>query len=112
MKINCLYGYNFDSNIYIIDGKIPTIIDCGTGLYNEIVIKKLNQKETGYKGAHQGTRRIDAIQDRSVPAKTFLLRNDMSPHDGQCSSHEECRADQQTKTEKKSEHDLSGTAQA
>ena len=43
MKINCLYGYNFDSNIYVIDGKIPTIIDCGTGIYNEIVVKKLNQ---------------------------------------------------------------------
>ncbi|MCK5301064.1 MAG: MBL fold metallo-hydrolase [Thermoplasmatales archaeon] len=43
MKICCIYGYNFDSNIYIIDGEIPTIIDCGTGLYNEDVIKKINK---------------------------------------------------------------------
>jgi glyoxylase-like metal-dependent hydrolase (beta-lactamase superfamily II) len=44
MKIDCIYGYNFDSNIYIIDGKIPTIIDCGTGLYNEMIIEKINNK--------------------------------------------------------------------
>ena len=43
MKIDCIYGYNFDSNIYVIKGKIPTIIDCGTGIYNNIVIKKLNE---------------------------------------------------------------------
>jgi glyoxylase-like metal-dependent hydrolase (beta-lactamase superfamily II) len=43
MKINCIYGYKFDSNIYIINGKIPTIIDCGTGLYKEYVTKKINE---------------------------------------------------------------------
>jgi len=43
MKIECVKGYNFDSNIYIINGAIPTIIDCGTGLYNDIVIKKIKK---------------------------------------------------------------------
>ena len=43
MKINCIYGQNFDSNIYIIDGKIPTIIDCGTGLYHQNIFKKINE---------------------------------------------------------------------
>jgi glyoxylase-like metal-dependent hydrolase (beta-lactamase superfamily II) len=43
MKINCIYGHNFDSNIYVINGKIPTIIDCGTGIYNNIVIKKIKE---------------------------------------------------------------------
>jgi glyoxylase-like metal-dependent hydrolase (beta-lactamase superfamily II) len=43
MKIFCIYGYNFDSNIYVILGKNPTIIDCGTGLYENEVFKKLNK---------------------------------------------------------------------
>ena len=37
MKINCIYGHNFDSNIYLILGEETTIIDCGTGLYNSEV---------------------------------------------------------------------------
>jgi len=44
MKINCLYGRNYDSNIYIIKGEKPTIIDCGTGLHSYEVaegIKKI-----------------------------------------------------------------------
>jgi glyoxylase-like metal-dependent hydrolase (beta-lactamase superfamily II) len=43
MKINCIYGQNFDSNIYIIHGKIPTIIDSGTGLYHQNILKKINE---------------------------------------------------------------------
>lgn len=43
MKIEGVYGYNFDSNIYIVDGKIPTIIDCGTGLYHYEVIEKIKK---------------------------------------------------------------------
>ncbi len=43
MKIQCIYGHNFDSNIYIIDGKVPSIIDSGTGLYHNEVIKKINK---------------------------------------------------------------------
>ena len=37
MKIHCIYGRNYDSNIYIILGENPTIIDCDTGLNNEEV---------------------------------------------------------------------------
>lgn len=43
MKIKCIYGYNYDSNIYVIDGKIPTIIDCGTGLNLEYVTKGIKK---------------------------------------------------------------------
>jgi glyoxylase-like metal-dependent hydrolase (beta-lactamase superfamily II) len=43
MKIHCIYGQNFDSNIYIIKGKIPSIIDCGTGLYSRNIVKKINE---------------------------------------------------------------------
>lgn len=49
MKVHYIYGRSYDSNIYVINGKNPTIIDTGTGLYNDIVateIKKiLNPKE-------------------------------------------------------------------
>ena len=34
MDIFTIFGKNYDSNIYIIIGKIPTIIDTGTGLYS------------------------------------------------------------------------------
>jgi len=41
MKIYCIHGISFDSNIYIITGKIPTIIDCGTGLNQKYVDDKI-----------------------------------------------------------------------
>jgi len=41
MKIHCIYGRSYDSNIYIITGKIPTIIDCGTGLNQRYVEDKI-----------------------------------------------------------------------
>ncbi len=41
MKIYCIYGISFDSNIYIVTGKIPTIIDCGTGLNQKYVYDKI-----------------------------------------------------------------------
>lgn len=37
MKIYCITGINYDSNIYVITGSMPTIIDCGTGLNQEYV---------------------------------------------------------------------------
>jgi len=40
-KIYCIYGRDYDSNIYIILGEIPTIIDTGTGLHHEEVAKKI-----------------------------------------------------------------------
>ena len=43
MKIYCIYGIGYDSNIYIIDGEKPTIIDCGTGLNNSKVIEKIKE---------------------------------------------------------------------
>ena len=43
MKIYCIYGINYDSNIYIINGKIPTIIDCGTGLNIKYVYNKIRE---------------------------------------------------------------------
>lgn len=39
--IHCIYGRNYDSNIYIITGKHPTIVDCGTGLHASFVEKKI-----------------------------------------------------------------------
>lgn len=41
MKIHCIYGISYDSNIYIVTGKIPTIIDCGTGLNQKYVEDKI-----------------------------------------------------------------------
>ena len=43
MKIHCIYGINYDSNIYIVTGKIPTIIDCGTGLNQKDVEDKIRE---------------------------------------------------------------------
>jgi len=43
MKIHCIDGYNSDSNIYIILGDNPSIIDCGTGLYNENVVEEIKK---------------------------------------------------------------------
>ncbi|MCJ7571677.1 MAG: MBL fold metallo-hydrolase [Candidatus Thermoplasmatota archaeon] len=43
MKIYCIYGIGYDSNIYIITGKVPTIIDCGTGLNQKYVEDKIRE---------------------------------------------------------------------
>jgi hydroxyacylglutathione hydrolase len=43
MKIHCISGISYDSNIYIITGKIPTIIDCGTGLNQEYIKDKISE---------------------------------------------------------------------
>ena len=43
MQIHCIHGHNFDSNIYIILGENPTIVDCGTGLYNGEVVRSLKK---------------------------------------------------------------------
>jgi len=43
MNIYCIYGHNFDSNIYVILGEKPTIIDTGTGLHNEEVIGEIKR---------------------------------------------------------------------
>lgn len=43
MKIECIAGRGYDSNIYIVTGKKNTVIDCGTGLNNENVLKGLSK---------------------------------------------------------------------
>jgi len=43
MKIHCIYGRNFDSNIYVILGGKPTIVDTGTGLYYKEVIRDIKE---------------------------------------------------------------------
>jgi len=42
MEIHCIYGHSYDSNIYIVTGENPTIIDCGTGLHHNEVAKVIN----------------------------------------------------------------------
>lgn len=43
MKIYCIYGRSYDSNIYVVTGKLPTIIDCGTGLNQKYVESKIHE---------------------------------------------------------------------
>jgi len=43
MEIHCICGHDYDSNIYIIKGEIPTVIDCGTGLYNKEVVRDIKK---------------------------------------------------------------------
>ncbi|HEX17468.1 MAG TPA: MBL fold metallo-hydrolase [Thermoplasmatales archaeon] len=41
--IHPLIGRMFDSNIYVVDGEVVTIIDCGTGLYFDDTMKRLSE---------------------------------------------------------------------
>jgi glyoxylase-like metal-dependent hydrolase (beta-lactamase superfamily II) len=41
MKVYVITGMEYDSNIYLITGKIPTIIDTGTGFHSRMVLQKL-----------------------------------------------------------------------
>ena len=41
--IHFIKGLNYDSNIYIVTGETPTIIDCGTGLWHDYVMKKIEK---------------------------------------------------------------------
>jgi glyoxylase-like metal-dependent hydrolase (beta-lactamase superfamily II) len=43
MKIHCIYGLDYDSNVYVIDGKKPTIIDTGTGLHQKYLEDKIKE---------------------------------------------------------------------
>lgn len=38
-----IYGISYDSNIYVITGEKPTIIDCGTGLHSNYVEDKIKE---------------------------------------------------------------------
>ena len=50
MAINCINGKYYDSNIYIINGVNPTIIDCGTGLYNEDILYDIKKRKVTLSG--------------------------------------------------------------
>lgn len=41
MNIHSIMGVGYDSNIFVISGKKPTIIDTGTGMHKDSVIKKI-----------------------------------------------------------------------
>jgi len=43
MKVECIYGIDYDSNMFIIDGEKPSIIDCGTGLHQDYVEEKIKE---------------------------------------------------------------------
>jgi glyoxylase-like metal-dependent hydrolase (beta-lactamase superfamily II) len=43
MKVRCIYGIDYDSNIYVAQGKHPTIVDCGTGLHHEYVADEIKK---------------------------------------------------------------------
>ena len=43
MEIHCIYGIQYDSNIYLITGKNTTVIDCGTGLHSKYVTDKISE---------------------------------------------------------------------
>ena len=41
MEIHCIYGRDWDSNVYVILGEKPTIIDTGTGLHSKEVMNEI-----------------------------------------------------------------------
>jgi len=43
MDIFTIPGKDYDSNVYVIIGKIPTIIDTGTGFYSRIIIETIRK---------------------------------------------------------------------
>ncbi len=43
MKIHCIRGFQYDSNIYVITGDHPTVIDTGTGMYQDTINKTLKE---------------------------------------------------------------------
>ena len=43
MPVFSISGIEFDSNIYIINGKVPTIIDTGTGFHSKEIISRIQK---------------------------------------------------------------------
>jgi len=41
MRVCVITGMEYDSNIYLIPGKVPTIIDAGTGFHSRTVLQKM-----------------------------------------------------------------------
>jgi len=52
MEVHCVTGFGFDSNIYIVPAEKPIIVDTGTGLYTDRVLKRVT--ELGMKGKIMG----------------------------------------------------------
>ena len=42
MVVRCLAGMDFDSNIYLLTGENPILVDAGTGMHNREVLKWLS----------------------------------------------------------------------
>ena len=43
MDIHTIPGVDYDSNVYVIMGKIPTIIDTGTGFHSGIILESIQK---------------------------------------------------------------------
>lgn len=43
MEIHPVFGRDYDSNIYIIPGRVPTVIDTGTGFHSRDVLKAVEE---------------------------------------------------------------------
>jgi len=43
MRIHSIIGSGYDSNIYVIPGEKPTIIDTGTGMHKESILNKISE---------------------------------------------------------------------
>jgi hydroxyacylglutathione hydrolase len=43
MDIFTIPGREYDSNVYVVDGKIPTVIDTGTGFYARMVLEAIQK---------------------------------------------------------------------
>ncbi len=44
MDIFTIPGTDYDSNVYVIVGEIPTIIDTGTGFYSRMIIEIIQKR--------------------------------------------------------------------
>ena len=43
MEISLINGIDYDSNVYVISGIVPTVIDCGTGLNYNYIQNKIEE---------------------------------------------------------------------
>jgi glyoxylase-like metal-dependent hydrolase (beta-lactamase superfamily II) len=43
MEIYSILGQDYDSNVYVLPGKVPTIIDTGTGFHTQELVKTIQK---------------------------------------------------------------------
>jgi hydroxyacylglutathione hydrolase len=43
MDIFTILGKEYDSNVYVVSGKIPTVIDTGTGFYTRLILETIQK---------------------------------------------------------------------